>query len=295
LPRGPAEASGFRVEHWLDPSAIDDLAYAEYWNDEDVERGKEWYVMDGDFSPMERYLDEVGLVRDLQACLSEVEALRGRPIGGVGLDLAAGTLWAARHLLGAGPVDRLYCVEYSQHRLLKLGPVVLGHYGIAPERIVLALGSFYDLRVDDQSVDFAFMSQALHHADEPDRLLAELARTLRPDGVAMVIGEHIVAPGMYAGRAAGLAASWLLPERVQRRLFSDGSHQPDGRLVPDVDRVTGDHYYRSREYRRMFARHGFRHRRIRRRGGEFQGFVLWRLRQRSGRQERRGAVGAHRP
>lgn len=264
-----------RIEHWIALDAVDDVEYSEYWNDEAVERGKEWYVLDGDFTQMERHLYEVGLVEDLRACLREAETVRGRPIGGVGLDLAAGTLWAARYLLAAGPVERLYCVEYSHHRLLRIGPAVLEHYGTAPDGVVLALGSFYDLRLADASVDFAFMSQALHHADEPERLLAELARVLRPDGVVIVIGEHVVTPQMQAMQALRLVAS-RLPAAAQRRLFGRELEITAGGLAPEPDRVAGDHFYTRRQYRRMFLNRGFRHRPVRRRGAQFQGFVLWR-------------------
>ena len=67
----------------------------------------------------------------------------------------------------------------------------------------------------------------------------------------------------------------MLPAGAQRRLLGREVRPPSG-LLPDVDRVTGDHYYSRREYGRMFARGGFRHRRIHRRGSEFQSFVLWR-------------------
>jgi ubiquinone/menaquinone biosynthesis C-methylase UbiE len=246
----PTEVSGFRVEQWLEAQAIAGVPYADYWNDEEIERGKEWNVLEGGFEPMERYLDEVGLVEDLRACVALAEELRGRPLQGIGVDLAAGTLWAAHHLLAAGPVERLYCVEYSRHRLLKLGPVVLERAGVSPEQVVLALGSFYDIRLEEASVDFAFMSQALHHADEPDRLLAELERVLQPDGVVIAIGEHVVGLGWRLAHAAGHA--------------------------DHVDAVTGDHYYGVREYARMFDRHGFRYERVRRSGADFQGFVLTR-------------------
>jgi SAM-dependent methyltransferase len=263
-----------RVEHWIAPGPAEDHPYA-YWNDESVERGKEWYVLDGDFTRMERHLDEVGLVEDLRACLREAEAVRGRPIGGVGLDLAAGTLWAARYLLAAGRVERLYCVEYSEHRLLKLGPAVLEHYGTAPDAVVLALGSFYELQLPDASVDFAFMSQALHHAEQPERLLAELARVLRPGGVVIVIGEHLVTGRMQAMQALRRAAS-RLPAGVQRRLFGRELHVTARGLAPEPDRVAGDHFYTPGQYQRLFRSSGFGHRRVRRRGAQFQGFVLWR-------------------
>ena len=116
---------------------------------------------------------------------------------------------------------------------------------------MLCLGSFYDLRLDDDSVDFVLLAQALHHADRPERLLGEVGRVLKRGGTLYVIGEHLVADPRVSLRRR-LAAS--LPARLQLRLF--------GRIVPrspelPVDPVVGDHHYLRRDYERMLAAAGF--------------------------------------
>ena len=151
------------VEHWLAPDEAAAIEYAGYWNDAGAERDKPWWVLDGDFAKLEAYLDQTGLRGDLDHCLAAL----GRPLRGQGIDLAAGTLWAAPVLLDAGAVEHLYCLEYSRHRLLEIGPTVLAHYAVDPQRVVLAFGSFYDLQVPEGTLDFAFLSQAFHHADRP--------------------------------------------------------------------------------------------------------------------------------
>jgi hypothetical protein len=40
-------------------------------------------------------------------------------------------------------------VEYSVHRLTKLGPALLSHYGAAADDIVLCFGSFEELRIGE--------------------------------------------------------------------------------------------------------------------------------------------------
>src|SRR5436305_11835445 len=94
------------VERWIeDESGIE---YSEYWNDEELERSKPWYVLDGDFSKMERYIAEVGLDADLDLALGTLRKRHGRALAGIGLDLAAGTLWAEPRLLAAGTAERVY-------------------------------------------------------------------------------------------------------------------------------------------------------------------------------------------
>lgn len=72
--------------------------------------------------------------------------------------------------------------------------------------------------LDDQSVDFAFSFDSLVHA-EADALAAyagELARVLRPDGVAFLHHSNM---GAYR-RAAGVARR--VPDRIRRRLTLHG-------------------------------------------------------------------------
>jgi ubiquinone/menaquinone biosynthesis C-methylase UbiE len=151
----------YEAVEWL--SDPDCLRYADYWNDEEEERRKPFWVLDGDFSRMKAYLKEIGLPAQMEEA-----------------DLGAGTLWAVPDLFRLGAVDHVYCVEYSRHRLLKLGPAVLDHYGVSSDRVTLALGDVHQLRLTDKSLDFVFLSVAFHHSDKPAALLSEIPFVLAP-------------------------------------------------------------------------------------------------------------------
>ena len=53
-------------------------------------------------------------------------------------------------------------------------------------------GEIEKLPIDDESVDIALLSQALHHAGDPERAVAEAVRILRPGGQLLVLDlrEH---------------------------------------------------------------------------------------------------------
>lgn len=247
--RAPGSTSStFEVRRWLDTDQIRAIEYSAYWNDETAEQSKEWWTLEGDFARMEAYLaEQTTLARELDDLVRDV-APRG-----VGADLAAGTLWAVPRLVAHG-AEIVYAVEYSEHRLLKLGPGVLAHYGVRPEQVVLCLGSFYDLRLDDQSLDFVLLAQALHHADRPEALLREVRRVLKPGGTLYVIGEHLVSdPRQERRLRRKLAGS--LPATLQVRLFGPSLQQSPAELP--VDPVLGDHLYRRGDYDRMLAATGF--------------------------------------
>jgi SAM-dependent methyltransferase len=227
---------------------------------------------------MERYLDGVGLPADLDLALDELRSWRGHGLAGVGADLAAGQLWAEPRLLRSGAVERIYAVEFSRHRLLEIGPRVLDHYGVPEGSVVLAWGSFYDLGLPDDSIDFVFMSQAFHHAARPEALLREIRRVLKPGGIVVIVGEHVVHARDYGVHYAKLALT-ALPPRLRPRLGGRPFVPPPRKLLPRAMDLypgdeAGDHVYTRREYGRMFGPLGFHHRRFRRAGSQYQGYLL---------------------
>src|SRR5262245_15285992 len=94
----------YPVENWLNDTEA--LAYADYWNDEAQERLKPFWILDGDFGKMERYLASIRLIDELEACVAAGRTYFGRTLRGIGCDLAAGNLWAEPHLFRLGAVDR---------------------------------------------------------------------------------------------------------------------------------------------------------------------------------------------
>lgn len=267
------------IENWLDDSQIKSIGYSDYWNDEENEKSKKWYILDGNFSKMEQYLLKTGLLLDFERCLRLLKEEFKYELKGAGIDLASGNLWSTKPILRSGQVNTLYCLEYSKHRLLKLGPKVLEHYGIPKDRIVLVMGSFYELRLKDNALDFVFMSQAFHHADRPDDLLLEIRRVLKPGGAVIIIGEHkLNCVKAYVRNLIKFFLTRILPAQAQQRLFGKTFYAP--KLMPSLkelfptDPVLGDHYYTDKQYGAIFTKHGFRLRRFKRRGSEFQSFVL---------------------
>lgn len=257
------------IEYWLDDSVRAEIEYADYWNNAELERGKPWDITEHGFDDVERYLREVGLEPDLRMCLAELEQRTGSGIGGRGIDVAAGTLWAVPILLEQPGVDHVHRLEYSRHRLIEIGPKMLEHYGVDPRHVTLALGSFYELKLPDKSLGFAFLSQALHHADEPQALLSQLHRVLRPEGVAIVVGEHRIKPAHYV-RYAGRAVAGLLPSRQRVRF----TLRPCGSELEPSDPVLGDHSYTTSEYEALFSNAGFDAFQPKRAGAHYQSFVL---------------------
>jgi len=270
----------YKVQNWLDDAQLKTIGFSDYWNNEEHEKIKEWYVLDGDFSKMEGYLLKTGLPLDYEECLKILKEEFNYELKGVGIDLASGNLWSAKSILKSGLVDTLYCLEFSKHRLLKLGPKVLEHYDIPKDKAVLVWGSFYDLKVGNDFFDFVYLSAAFHHADRPQELLKEIKRVLKPGGVVIIIGEFKInwANG-YIKNFLKAIISRTLPAHVQQRLFGKSYHGikffPKAIELFPPDPVLGDHYYTDRQYQSMFTQQGFKVRGFKRKGSETQSFILF--------------------
>jgi len=267
------------MECWLEEDRLSDLATSSYWNDEENEKTKEWHILDGDFRKMEEYVSRMRFPEALRGCVRALKNKSGRDFGGTGIDLAAGSLWAVPHLFKLGRIERLYCLEFSKHRLLKIGPAVLEHYGVPPDKVVLVFGNFYDLHLPDASLDFVLLASAFHHAYEPERLLAEISRVLKPEGCVFIIGEPMASRyKAYARHWAKYALARILPRAAQVRIFGHPLERspfwPDQANIFPVDRVLGDHFYTPSRYRQMFEGQGFHPRGCTDRSVGMRSFVL---------------------
>ena len=258
----------YRRELWLSPDQAKAIPSSEYWNDAEVERGKEWDVADGNFVRMEQALDEKGLLRQLKS----LQQLLDRPLAGRGISLASGTCWLEADLLRRNPaIESIACIELSRHRIFELASIVLRHYGVNASRVSLCWGSFYELKIPNNSLDFAILCQAFHHAYEPMRLLAEIRRVLKPSGQIVILGEHYFGMRKRARQVLSHFAKLVLNWRGYR---AKAPFLPRYKDLFPVDSVKGDHHYTRAEYEDMFteAKLDFRHRVDRSDG--LQGFVL---------------------
>ena len=204
--------------------------------------------------------------------LLKVAEQKHAPLEGVGASLGCGVSWLESDLLSKrSEIEQMYLVEMSEHRIFELSPIVLDSYGIDESRVRLCAGSFYDVRLEDHTLDFLILYAAFHHADDVDRLLTEMRRLLKPDGVVLIAGEHYFGPRAISNRALGHLARYVLDwkgYRAGKRLF------PSWNTLVPISEVKGDRHRPLNEYRRLFSKHGFDHMGLINRNLSLRGFVL---------------------
>jgi ubiquinone/menaquinone biosynthesis C-methylase UbiE len=263
-----AEYSYRRVS-WLDSNSISNLPTAQYWNDESAEKGKVFDISSGDFDRLKNAIDRKGILPQVEKFCNDLPdgGLKGR-----GISLGAGICWLESEILKRYPsVTEVICVEFSRHRIFELAPKLLAHEKIDPSRVTLCLGSFYELKVDDQSLDFVILCQAFHHAAEPNELLAELHRVVRPGGIILVVGEHYFGFKKKLIRYLKHLVKWIINYKGYRAwsfLLPKYKH-----LFPG-DPVKGDIHYSMSEYAEMFDAFGFKWIHIKDAASGQQGFSL---------------------
>jgi ubiquinone/menaquinone biosynthesis C-methylase UbiE len=231
------------VHSWLSEAQLGAIYSADYWNDIETERRKEWWIEDGDYERCRRHLETSKLMLEYRHAETWVEGLQQENLRI--LDVAAGIGWTSALLAKLPCVAEVHAVEISRHRLERLFPHAVTMFGAPADKIHRYLGSFYDLRLPPQSMDVVYLSQAFHHADRPLHLLLECDRVLKPGGRILIIGE----PG-------------ITRRQIARRFL--GTIVRTGNIVTDFyqlfppDRESGDHYYRLADYYFMFRSSGYR-------------------------------------
>ncbi len=156
--------------------------------------------------------DRANLERVLQKRRDQQEQYFNRIAGRLGKNYCPGRSWEAiGHLalrlipaitiadLGAGEglisqllarrARQVWCIDNSP-RMVEVGTELAAKNGLA--NLTYKLGDIERVPLPDASVDLAILSQALHHAQHPQRAVAEAWRILKPGGQLHVLDlkEH---------------------------------------------------------------------------------------------------------
>ncbi len=102
-------------------------------------------------------------------------------------DLGAGEGLISQLL--ARSAERVWCIDNSP-RMVEVGTELAEKNGLA--NLAYKLGDIEAVPLPDASVDLAILSQALHHANHPQKAVSETYRILRPGGRVLILDlkEH---------------------------------------------------------------------------------------------------------
>jgi ubiquinone/menaquinone biosynthesis C-methylase UbiE len=176
------------------------------------------------------------------------------PAGSIALDLGCGSGWLAAMLTQHANVDSVIAWDASQPLLAEVLPTMFDLMGGDMSKVQRVCGLFSPLPLHSSSIDIVVMSSAFHHSADPDGLLGELIRVLKPGGAILLLNEvpYAVASTFWAALSTAAAAvvncvgtGWTITKR--------------GHVAADhvlCDEVLGDRAMTPAQWRRLFRRHG---------------------------------------
>lgn len=118
--------------------------------------------------------------------LEKFECFLGQKIYGEVMEIGAGTAWCSSILSKKENISKVFTVEFDLFSIKELMPRVFDSLEADMEKIQLVLGSFNDIRLQDNSLDFIFSMGALHHSQNLFRTYSELYRVLKPGGFVLI-------------------------------------------------------------------------------------------------------------
>jgi len=241
---------------WINDEEKKQIYTFDSWNDEIREQSKSWIINKAGGEKLIKHLKvETTLFDEFNSVISYVDEL-GMEIKGNGIDVGAGSCWCTALLSKIKLVKRLHAIDFSYQRLKNVAPGVLELFNAKKEKINLVMGNFYDLKLDNNSIDFCFLCSTFHHADEPEKLLREIKRVLKPNGIVMMIGERPVFFYDHFIKYIKNLIKILLPSKFYKGYVIYNIIPSFKKLYP-TDEDEGDHYYRLKDYKYIFKCSGF--------------------------------------
>jgi len=259
----------YKKSFWMDKTDLSQIRTFEYWNNKDVESQKIWSIPDNDYQLLGNKFLSKGLFQQFKELTNDIDFSNT-----TGASLASGNCILESFIINHTnqEIDKLYCLEMSEHRIHHYAPKILNHYQIDSQKVELCIGSFYDLKLENNTLDFIVLCQAYHHADEPKKLLKEIHRVLKAEGYLIIIGEHFFDFKIVIEKIIKHPIKYI----INYNAFRDSNHLMPSKwqdLFPP-NKMKGDIHYSIDEYSRMFKLTGFFSNRMIFRKYKNQGFLL---------------------
>jgi ubiquinone/menaquinone biosynthesis C-methylase UbiE len=171
------------------------------------------------------------------------------PLAGAGIELGAGCGLLASLVARWPGVEKVLALEICASCADLLIPRVAAEVlGKRAHKVVPIVGSFDDLRLPDNALDFAVEIDSFHHSDNLDHTLRECARVLKHGALMLCFDRSH--PDSLTDREVDEKLSLV----YSRAFLTANSYQPG---IVLTRRGNGEHEYRISEWRAAFENAGF--------------------------------------
>ena len=118
-------------------------------------------------------------------CLKIIKKIIGYDISGIVLEIGAGTGIYSCHIAKLRDVEKVYILDYSKICVEELIPFVIKRFRLnesEEKKLYPVVGSFNDIKLPDNSVDFVIAMEALHHSEDREITFREVYKVLKVGG-----------------------------------------------------------------------------------------------------------------
>lgn len=189
-------------------------------------------------------------IKDLENLFEFVQRkILKEKIKGVGLEVGAGPATFSSVLAKRKPVEKIYAVEVCGPIVELLMPKVTRYIlGNKENKVVGAVGSFDDIELPDESVDFIFDFFSLHHSGNLEKTFKECFRILKRNGFIFCFDK--ARPDYFTEEDLNelLDAEYTEKDKI---IFG----WPFNKRL--TRRMNGEKEYRLKDWKRSFSQAGF--------------------------------------
>lgn len=211
--------------------------YEKYWNDLENEKGKAYWIEEESDLKLMKFIQEQ---TNLERCF--IDSLNfanknSKEIHGNVIDIGAGVAWGSAILSKINAVQSITAVDLSEHRLVKIAPLVFKQMDGKIEKFNPKIIDFFKYPLPTNHYNVAVFCQALCMFPDINNTLKRVSELLVPGGLLIVTCERITPefpPYSFKG--------------IKRRV----SHLIRGRAD-----ISGNHFYTDSEYKTAIERNGF--------------------------------------
>lgn len=183
--------------------------------------------------------------RTLELLPRAQESFNGR-----GIDLGGGIGCVSSLIAKSDKVKDIHCIEYTEDLVKICQPILKKSIlGDRANKVISVVGDFNNLELPDNSMDFAFCWDSMHHSYEPVKTLSECRRVLKKGGKFVFIdrAHNNSTPDSEIERMLNIVYN---KEYLQKNYLDEN--------MALTRRDNGEHEWRYKEWDSYFAESGFK-------------------------------------
>lgn len=166
-------------------------------------------------------------------------------INGIGIELGAGCGLFSSVLAKSSNIKYLLAIEVVSSMTNEIIPKVSKYYlEEHNSKVVPVVGSFDDLEIPDESVDFAIEYDSLHHSHNLSKTFNEISRVLKPRGKIIIVDR--CQPNALSDEEVD-----IMLNREYGKEWLRHNYYPEDEVL--TRRENGEHEYRLKEWEQAIS------------------------------------------